>query len=93
MTSQLRDEILASIAGVRSVARAEDDTARESAAGWLDGLFADVTTRRELRTAAHQALTLWGGAGSFSDVGTPESAAAVDRLRTALRRARSRLVR
>lgn len=93
VVSAVRGEILSAVGGVRSVARSEHDSAREQAAGWLDGLFTGVTTRQELRVAAKQALGLWGGMGSFSDAGSPGSADAVDRLRVALRRARSWLVR
>lgn len=88
----VRAEIVAAIAEVRSVARSEHDEQRNHAADWLDALFFDVTDRRGLREAAATALTLYGGWGSFSDVGTSESANAVDRLAVALKHGRTWLL-
>lgn len=89
----VRDEIISAIAEVRSVARAEHDQRRNHTADWLDEQFTGVTDPRTLRTAAAKALTLYGGWGSFSDVGTADSARAVDRLANALRRGRSLFLR
>lgn len=88
----VRDEILSAIAEVRTVARSEHDEQRNHAADWLDELFIDVTDKRGLREAAATALTLYGGWGSFSDVGTSESAHAVDRLAIALKHGRTWLL-
>jgi hypothetical protein len=85
----VRDEILSAIAEVRTVARSEDDTQRSHAADWLLELFVGVEDRRSLRATAAKARSLYGGTGSFSDVGTAESAHAVDRLAKGLRRGRS----
>ncbi|PPG49038.1 hypothetical protein C5C24_14040 [Rathayibacter sp. AY2B3] len=92
-TAAVLAEITAAVAEVRDVARAQDDTSRTRAADWLDGLFAGVTTHRDLRAAAAEALGLWGGAGSFSDVGSAEADHAVGRLYRALRAGRSWLLR
>jgi hypothetical protein len=83
------DEILAALEEVRTVARSEQDAQRKHAADWLGEQFADVTDRRGLREAASNGLRLYGGMGSFADVGTAESAQAVDRLGAALRHGRS----
>jgi uncharacterized protein DUF6966 len=85
----VRGEILSAIAMVRAVARSENDGQRTNTADWLDGLFVDVTDVHSLREAAARALSLYGGAGSFSDVGTAESHHAVTQLANALRRGRS----
>lgn len=85
----VRDDIISAIAEVRAVARAERDDRRNHAADWLDGLFVGVTDARGLREAAAEALALYGGLGSFSDVGTAESARVVDKLAGALQRGRS----
>jgi hypothetical protein len=85
----VRDEILAAIEEVRTVARSEHDAQRKQAADWLGEQFTGVTDRGGLREAASNGLRLYGGMGSFADVGTAESAQAVDRLGTALRRGRS----
>lgn len=85
----VRDDIIAAIAEVRSVARAEHDEPRSRTADWLDALFAGVTDAHGLREAAAEALTLCGGNGSFSDVGTAESYQAVTNLGVALRLGRS----
>lgn len=80
-----RNEILSAIAEVRTVARSQHDEPRTHSADWLDELFIDATDEQTLRKAAASALTLYGGNGSFADVGDAESAHAVDRLRAALR--------
>jgi hypothetical protein len=85
----VRDEIISAIVDVRTVARSERDEQRNKTADWLDEQFIDVTDGRGLREAAANALTLYGGAGSFSDVGTAESHHAVTQLAVALRRGRS----
>lgn len=85
----VRDEVSSAIAEVRTVARSEHDEQRNRTADWLDEQFVDVTDGRGLREAAANALNLYGGAGSFSDVGTAESHHAVTQLAVALRRARS----
>ncbi|WP_104044041.1 hypothetical protein [Arthrobacter sp. ZGTC412] len=85
----VRDEIISAIAEVRAVARSEHDEQRNRTADWLDALFVGVTDAGALRAAAADALSLYGGNGSFSDVGTAESHHAVTQLGTALRRGRS----
>ena len=85
----VRAEIISAIVEVRTVARSEHDERRHHAADWLDGLFVDATDAHSLREAAASALSLYGGAGSFADVGTAESAHAVDNLLRALRGGRS----
>ena len=85
----VRAEIISAIAEVRSVAHAEHDESRQTTADWLDALFADVTDARGLREGAADALSLYGGNGSFSDVGTAESHHAITNLAAALRRGRS----
>jgi hypothetical protein len=89
----VRDDILSAIAEVRTVARSESDKQRSHATDWLHELFIGVSDRRGLRSSAAKALSLYGGAGSFSDVGTTESAHAVDRLAKGLRRGRSWFLR
>ena len=89
----VRDEILSAIAEVRTVARSESDKQRSHAADWLHELFVGVADRRGLRAAAAKAFSLYGGTGSFSDVGSAESAHAVDRLAKGLRRGRSWFLR
>ncbi|PPG91868.1 hypothetical protein C5C39_05890 [Rathayibacter sp. AY1F3] len=86
-------EITAAVAEVRDVARSQQDGARARVADRLDEMFAGATTRREVRAAAADALGLWGGAGSFSDVGSAEADHAVTRLYRALRAGRSWLLR
>jgi hypothetical protein len=85
----VKDEILAAIEQVRAVARSEHDGQRKLAADWLGEQFTDVTDRRGLREAASNGLRLYGGMGSFADVGTAESAEAANRLGAALRCGRS----
>lgn len=85
----VRDDIIAAIADLRAVARIEHDERRNHVADWLDGLFADVMDANGLRKAAAEALTLYGGAGSFADVGSTESARVVDKLAGTLERGRS----
>ncbi|MCJ1697398.1 hypothetical protein MT349_16555 [Rathayibacter caricis] len=82
-------EIRAATDEVRTVARATGDSSRLGTAAWLDTRFAEVSNVPELRAAARDALHLWGGMGSFSDVGSTEAHHAVERLRLALRRALS----
>jgi hypothetical protein len=89
----VRAEIFSAIAEVRTVARSEHDEPRNQTADWLDAQFGGVADARGLREAAASALALYGGAGSFSDVGTAESDHAVTQLRAALRRGRSRFLR
>lgn len=60
------------------MARAEDDASRIMAADRLE-----VTDRSALREAAASALTVYGGAGSFSGVGTAESHHTVTNLAVA----------
>ncbi|AIY02783.1 hypothetical protein ART_3184 [Arthrobacter sp. PAMC 25486] len=88
----VREEIVAAIAEVRAVAKSEHDVQRNHAAEWFSELFIDVTDRCGLREAAATALTLYGGWGSFSDVGTSASAQAVDRPTVALKHGRTRLL-
>jgi hypothetical protein len=71
------------------VAGSEHDESRKMTADYLDAQVAGTTDARALRAAAAGALSLYGGNGSFSDVGTAESARAVEGLRWALRRGRS----
>lgn len=85
----VRDEILSAIEEVHAVAHSESDRQRSRAADWLHELFIGVADRRGLRATAAKALSLYGGTGSFSDVGTAESTHAVDRLAKSLRRGRS----
>jgi hypothetical protein len=85
----VKAEILAAIEQVRTVARAEQDEQRKHAADWLGEQFTDVADRSGLREAASNGLRLYGGMGSFADVGTAESAQAVDSLGAALRCGRS----
>lgn len=92
-TTAVMAEIAAAIDEFRELAWAQDDRARSNAAIWLDQLFAEVTTRRDLRRAAAEALQLWGGMGSFSDVCCTHVDHAVERLRRALRAAQSWLLR
>lgn len=70
----VRAEIISAIAEVRTVAQAEHDESRQMTADWLDAQFVDVTDARALRGSAAEALSLYGGNGSFSDVWTAESA-------------------
>lgn len=85
----VRAEITSAIAEVRSVAQLEHDAQRQRTADWLDKQFMDVTDAHTLRSAAADALSFYGGNGSFSDVGTAESAHAIDQLAIALRRGRT----
>ncbi|MFJ6418256.1 DUF6966 domain-containing protein [Paeniglutamicibacter sp. NPDC091659] len=85
----VRDEIVSAIAEVRFVARSEHDEHRAHAADWLEEQFIDAKDGHALREASAKAFTLYGGMGSFSDVGTASSAHAVDRLAAALRHGRS----
>lgn len=89
----VREEIMTAIAEVRSVAQAEQDESRQTTANWFDARFADVTDTRGLRVAAADGLSLYGGNGSFSDVGTAESHHAVSNLAVALRRGPSWFLR
>jgi len=89
----VRDDIIAAVAEVRAVAKAEHDERRNHTADWLDGLFGCPLNGEDLREAAAEALTLYAGAGSFADVGTAESARAVDKLAGALERGRSWFLR
>lgn len=89
----IRDEILSAIAEVRAVALSETDDQRSHAADWLEEQFLGVTDSRGLRGAAAKAFTLYSGMGSFSDVGTAQSAHAIDRLAKSLRRGRSWFLR
>ncbi len=61
----IREDIIAVVADLRAVARTEHDERRTHTADWLGGLFADVIDANSLREAAAEALTLYGGAGSF----------------------------
>jgi hypothetical protein len=85
----IRDDTIAAVADLRAVARIEHDERRNHTADWLDGLFADVIDASGLREAAAEALTLFGGAGSFADVGSAESARVVDKLAGTLEPGRS----
>ena len=76
----VREEVFSAIAEVGTVARAAHDPSRIMAADRPEGLFVEVTDRSALREAAASALTVYGGAGSFSDVGTAESHHAVTNL-------------
>lgn len=88
------DDIISAIADVRAVAEAQGDESRKYTAGYLEGLFVDVTDRRSLRRAAGRALGVYsGGSGSFSDVGGPEQYRVIEQLRVALRRGRSWFLR
>lgn len=90
----VKNEIVGAIAEVRAVAKSEGDGARVSASDWLEELFVEVDDRRGLREASARGLTLYrGGMGSFQDVHSAASSGAVDRLRIALRRGRSWLLR
>lgn len=92
-TTAVLAEIAAAIDEFRELARVQDDGARTNAAVWLDQLFAEVTSRSDLRRAATEALQLWVGMGSFSDVCCTRVDHAVERLRRALRAAQSWLLR
>ncbi|WP_043445341.1 hypothetical protein [Arthrobacter sp. L77] len=85
----VQSDVLAAIAHVSAVARAERDEPRVHAADWLDGLFTEIRGEHHLREAAAEALTLYGGVASFSDAGTAESSYAVTQLGAALRHART----
>ncbi len=88
-----RDEILAAIDELRTVSMADRDEQRRHVAEQLHALFVGITEKRALREAARGALGLYrGGMGSFQDVGYPDMIHAVDRLRLALRRGRSRFL-
>lgn len=83
--SQL-DAVRRAVEQLRDACATEGDARRASTAAWLEGLFADVASDKELRLSARQALTLYaGGMGSFQDVGSATMAAAVDTLRSTLR--------
>lgn len=88
-----RAEIVSAVAEVRAVARAEHDESRQMTADYLDAEFAGITDARSLRAAAADVQVLYGGAGSFSDVGAAESARAGDGLWDALQRGRSWFLR
>jgi hypothetical protein len=86
----VRDEIVAAIAKLRSVAMSEQDERRAEVADWLDGLFAGVTDEHALHEAAAESLTVYrGGMGSFGDTGTNASSHAVDELFVVLERGRT----
>ncbi|WP_457950042.1 hypothetical protein ACTAQI_05300 [Pseudarthrobacter sp. alpha12b] len=85
----IRDDIIAAIAALCTVARAENDEPRLMTADYLQSQFTGVTDARTLRAAAAGALSLYGGNGSFPDVGTAELYRAVNNLRTALQRGRT----
>lgn len=89
----VRAEIISATAEARSVAQVEHDESRQTTADWLDAQFADVTDARALRASADDALSLYGGNGSFSDVGTDESHHAITNLAVVLRRGRSWFLR
>lgn len=59
----VRDDVIAAIAEVRSVARAEQDEAWNRTADYLDAQFASVTVARAVRAAA-------AGTVSFAQDGT-----------------------
>ena len=81
----VRVEIIAAVAELCAVARAEQDKQRIEVADWLDEQFTDIADPGVLLEATRNALTLYqGGMGSFQDVGTAISAHAVSRLRSAL---------
>lgn len=86
----VRNEILAAIEELRSVAKSGEDTRRYDVAEWLYPQFTGVSERRVLRAAAANGLSLYrGGMGSFQDVGYADMDHAVNRLHRALRRGRS----
>lgn len=81
----IRDEVIAAVAELRAVARAEHDKPRQEVADWIEEQFIGIADPRVLLDATRNALTLYqGGMGSFQDVGTEASSHAVSRLRTAL---------
>ncbi|GAA3300141.1 hypothetical protein [Glutamicibacter nicotianae] len=85
-------EIRQAISKLREAAAMDGDAQRAGVAQSLDELFGQVSTRKELRAATAQAMRLYrGGMGSFQDAGTPAMGDAVDGLRRALAKARSRL--
>lgn len=60
----VRDAITSAIAEVRSVAQLKHDVQRQHTADWLEKQFVDVSDARVLRSAAADALSLYGGNGS-----------------------------
>lgn len=73
------------IEGLRVAAREDNDEQRADVAQWLDGLFAGVQSRAELKAAVTESTALFrGGMGSFQDVSTAVMDRAVERLRQAL---------
>lgn len=80
------DNVRHAVAQLRDACATDGDARRAFTAAWLEGLFTTVTSAKELRQSARQALALYaGGMGSFQDVGSATMAAAVDTLRTTLR--------
>lgn len=86
---EIRDEILSAAAAVRAAARLENDEWRSGVATRIEELFTGVTEAGDLRERAADCLGLYGGMGSFSDVGTELMSDAVSKLRIPLVRARA----
>ncbi|MCC3291839.1 DUF6966 domain-containing protein [Arthrobacter sp. zg-Y1110] len=85
----VRDEILSAASAVRAAARVDDDEWRSGVANRIEHMFAGITEVSDLRERAADCLRLYGGMGSFADVGTEAMAGAVNKLRVPLVRART----
>ena len=84
----IRGDILSSAAAVRSAALLEHDEWRLGIAARIENMFTGVAEAADLRDRAADCLRLYGGMGSFADVGTETMADAVAKLRMPLVRAR-----
>jgi hypothetical protein len=67
----IRDEILAAVAELRAVARAEQDKQRIEVADWLDEQFIGIADLRVLLEATRNALTLYQGGWGRSRMSAP----------------------
>ena len=85
----IRNDILAAAAAVRSAALLEHDEWRVGIADRIEGMFTEVAEAADLRERAADCLRLFGGMGSFADAGTENMADAVAKLRIPLVHART----
>ena len=85
----VRDEILSAASAVRAVARVDDDEWRRGVADRIGRMFAGISEVSDLRERSADCLRLYGGMGSFADVGTEAMADVVDKLRVPLVHART----
>lgn len=85
----IRNDILSAAAAVRAAAKVDDDGWRSSVADRIETMFAGITEETDLRERAADCMRLYGGMGSFADVGTEVMADAVGKLRVPLVRART----